>query len=181
MLIYFVAEFLWQDNSNSSITAGQCPCKLYASGRQCTKCKTGYYFLTSGNAEGCIACECNSLGSKSGNISCDIATGQCTCKTNVERLKCSRCKTGFYGLSASKPEGCDACNCDPWGSTNPTCDVTTGQCTCKASTQARRCHACKSGYYGLTSAGCKTCKCNVDGTDPGVLISTETTFISFIK
>ena len=147
--------------------AGQCPCKRYTTGRQCNRCTDGYYFLTAGNPDGCIACECNSAGILSGNITCDIATGQCNCKVNVYGLKCGRCRPGFYGLSASNSEGCTACNCDPWGSTGGICIESTGQCPCKSSTQGLRCHQCKDGYYSLISSGCQACRCNVGGTDPG--------------
>ena len=157
-----------QDGTNSSVLAGQCPCKRYAEGRQCTKCKSGYYYLTSGNRDGCIACECNPAGIANGNISCHILTGQCNCKTNVYTLKCSRCKSGFYGLSSSNVEGCSACNCDPWGSTGTVCSAETGQCPCKSSTQGRRCHQCKDGFHTLTATGCQQCRCNADGTDPGL-------------
>eukprot|EP00794_Sanderia_malayensis_P020024 gene20024-21985_t len=161
-----------RDDSNSSVVAGQCLCKRFAAGRQCLQCKNGYYYLRSSHPDGCIPCECNTLGTQGGSVSCDIVTGQCTCKANVQpgSTKCSTCRTGFYGLSGSNPDGCTACNCDPWGSSDTTtCDAITGQCTCKATTEGRRCHTCRNGYFGMTQSGCQQCRCNVDGTDPAKL------------
>lgn len=160
-------SFRLKDGSDPSIVAGQCSCKIYAAGRQCDKCKDGYYHLTAANPEGCVQCECNVAGILNGNITCHIATGQCNCKANVFRLKCSRCKPGFYGLSASKVEGCNSCSCDPWGSTEGRCNENTGQCSCKPSTTGLRCNQCKDGYHSLSSTGCQLCRCNIDGTDPG--------------
>lgn len=35
-----------------------------------------------------------------------MVAGQCRCKANVEGPRCDKCKTGFFGLSADNPQGC---------------------------------------------------------------------------
>lgn len=60
-----------------------------------------------------LACNCDSDGSVNGGV-CDgyddptvgMIAGQCRCKENVEGHRCDRCKSGFFGLSASDPQGC---------------------------------------------------------------------------
>lgn len=59
------------------------------------------------------ACDCDPDGSQNGGM-CDSHTdpslgtvgGQCRCKANVEGPRCDKCKTGFFGLSADNPQGC---------------------------------------------------------------------------
>lgn len=60
-----------------------------------------------------IACDCDPDGSENGGM-CDSHTdatlglvgGQCRCKVNVDGPRCDKCKTGFFGLSADNPQGC---------------------------------------------------------------------------
>lgn len=60
-----------------------------------------------------IACDCDPDGSQNGGM-CDSHTdtslglvgGQCRCKVNVDGPRCDKCKTGFFGLSADNPQGC---------------------------------------------------------------------------
>ena len=40
-----------------------------------------------------------------------------------------RCIPDHWKIASG--EGCDACDCDPVGSTNATCNVYDGQCQCK--------------------------------------------------
>lgn len=35
-----------------------------------------------------------------------LVAGQCRCKLHVDGARCDRCKTGFFGLSADNPQGC---------------------------------------------------------------------------
>ena len=59
--------------------------------------------------------------------------GQCSCKENVNGLKCNLCKPGFFNLSEANPQGCQTCGCSVAGSqeTFQTCDAMSGQCVCK--------------------------------------------------
>lgn len=59
------------------------------------------------------ACDCDPDGSQDGGT-CDshtdsalgLVAGRCRCKLNVGGARCDRCKTGFFGLSADDPQGC---------------------------------------------------------------------------
>ena len=51
------------------------------------------YFFTN------IDCYCHPLGSNSSV--CESYGGQCPCKPGVEGRDCSRCKPGFYNLTAT--------------------------------------------------------------------------------
>lgn len=63
--------------------------------------------------------------------------GQCPCKDAVTGRQCSDCLPGWFGLSASNPNGCMPCNCSDLGviktSTGAifSCNQHTGQCQCK--------------------------------------------------
>ena len=46
-----------QDDSNSSVLAGQCDCKVNTMGRQCNMCKHGFYDLQASHEAGCIPCK----------------------------------------------------------------------------------------------------------------------------
>lgn len=61
------------------------------------------------------ACDCDPDGSLNGGI-CDghdepslgMVAGQCRCKDHVEGPRCDKCKSGFFGLSAENPRGCQS-------------------------------------------------------------------------
>ena len=72
-----------QDDSNSSVLAGQCDCKVNTVGRQCNMCKDGFYNLSASHPNGCIPCGCILDGTKNRNSSCHTTTGQCDCKDRV--------------------------------------------------------------------------------------------------
>ena len=46
---------------------------------------------------GCEECYCDSVGSY--NSSCDVASGQCYCKSGVSGLKCDQCMPHYYAFS----------------------------------------------------------------------------------
>ncbi|XP_078377377.1 uncharacterized protein LOC144660589 isoform X2 [Oculina patagonica] len=82
--------------SNSSICeeyGGQCSCKPGVGGRDCSRCKPGFYNLTQ---SGCTPCGCQ------GSINiCEEYGGQCWCAPGVGGRDCSRCKPGFYNRTQS--------------------------------------------------------------------------------
>ena len=51
-------------------------------------------------------------------------------------------------MTMDNTNGCDACDCDPGGSTSFVCDVTTGACSCRANIEGRRCNETTSTNYG---------------------------------
>lgn len=59
------------------------------------------------------ACLCNLAGTEddglceSSNFDMNITAGQCHCKKNVIGLKCDECKSGFWNLDESNPDGCE--------------------------------------------------------------------------
>lgn len=154
-----------KDDSTTGILAGQCKCKAFVNGRQCTECKIGYFKLSSTNLDGCSECSCTLAGTVNNDASCHISSGQCNCKINVIGAKCTNCKFGYYGLTSANPLGCSPCNCNPLGADlAASCHVTTGQCVCKDRYEGRACDRCKQGYYGPT---CQVCSCFPPGTEGG--------------
>ena len=110
---------------------GQCDCKSNVDNntRACDQCKFNTANITSGDVDGCTACACISDG-----ITQCMDDLTCQCKANVERDsgRCSKCLPNFYGIEDSN--GCMPCGCNEVGTNEArlgTCDMTTGQCTCK--------------------------------------------------
>ncbi|XP_043229158.1 laminin subunit alpha-2-like isoform X2 [Amphibalanus amphitrite] len=61
------------------------------------------------------------------------------------------------------------CRCNKLGSTDSTCDIITGACTCKPGVVGQQCDRCQEGYFGLESgAGCRPCDCDPEGSSPAV-------------
>ena len=55
-----------------------------------------------------LGCGCDVAGSQiSANGSCNATTGQCSCKENVEGVKCNTCKATFFNLQTANPVGCE--------------------------------------------------------------------------
>ncbi|KTG04379.1 hypothetical protein cypCar_00038956, partial [Cyprinus carpio] len=59
-------------------------------------------------AAGCRPCSCNPAGSTQ---ECDVQTGRCQCKENVDGFNCDRCKLGYFNLDPQNPQGCTPCFC----------------------------------------------------------------------
>ncbi len=56
-----------------------------------------------------------------------------------------------------------ACNCSAAGTSDGFCDLTTGQCSCKANTEGRYCSQCIQGTFNLQASnpsGCQPCYCS---------------------
>lgn len=135
------------NNEICQMFGGQCDCKENVIGRQCNRCKTGYFGFPD-----CQKCDC-----PTGN--CDDVTGECfdpPCSTK------SVCHDGCFGFH--QMFGCEDCNCNLDGTIdrNSTCDKETGQCMCRQSMDGRKCDRCKNGYYDYPL--CNICDCHEEGT-----------------
>ena len=89
--------------------------------------------------------------SSEGIAACDVASGQCVCKSNAVRRACDACAFGYFNLSAANPSGCTACGCSALGTAaDSVCDAGSGQCV--------------SGFYEDDTGMCVSCGCNASGT-----------------
>uniref|UniRef100_H2Z3S5 Laminin subunit gamma-1 n=1 Tax=Ciona savignyi TaxID=51511 RepID=H2Z3S5_CIOSA len=127
---------------------GQCDCLPNVEGRSCSRCRSGFWNLQSGN--GCDACGCHSIGSSTGE--CDQDSGQCACLPGVGGQRCDQCLPNYYALSR---QGCTACNCNPDGSTSLQCGED-GRCICKEGVLGVKCDQCQENYYDIAN-GCIEC------------------------
>uniref|UniRef100_A0A3B5MY42 Laminin EGF-like domain-containing protein n=1 Tax=Xiphophorus couchianus TaxID=32473 RepID=A0A3B5MY42_9TELE len=82
---------------------GACDCQDNTAGLSCERCKDGFYGdATQGAAGDCRPCNCNPIGSTSGD--CDIDSGQCECQPGVAGQHCDRCEVNFFGTGQG--QGC---------------------------------------------------------------------------
>uniref|UniRef100_A0A3Q3G6X1 Laminin subunit beta-2 n=1 Tax=Labrus bergylta TaxID=56723 RepID=A0A3Q3G6X1_9LABR len=152
-------------------------CQHNTMGRNCEMCKPFYYkdpVKDIRDPRVCIACDCDPDGSENGGM-CDSHTdpslgmvgGQCRCKQNVEGPRCDKCKSGYFGLSADSPQGCQPCRCDHRGtvSGNSQCDPVSGDCFCKRLVTGRSCDQCLPEHWALSHDlnGCRGCECDIGG------------------
>ncbi|XP_068120602.1 laminin subunit alpha-5 [Hyperolius riggenbachi] len=134
---------------------GQCTCRTNVIGRDCSRCATGFWGFPD-----CRPCEC-------GSRLCDEVTGQCICPPRTVKPDCTACQPQTFGCHPLV--GCEECDCSRIGLQNvtePSCDIETGQCTCKPNIMGRRCEKCAPGFYGYPN--CKSCDCNRAGTEASI-------------
>lgn len=71
-------------------------CKTGVFGRQCDKCRSGYFNFTE---NGCQYCHCNPYGAlEEGH--CDSVTGKCECLPNVDGNMCEKCADGYFNITS---------------------------------------------------------------------------------
>ncbi|KAH9496442.1 hypothetical protein Btru_010839 [Bulinus truncatus] len=144
--------------SCSGQNGATCNCLNNTAGQQCSSCLPLYNNQPwqMGNKT-CQECSCNGHAS-----SCvyDLVKGRgvCNCTDNTAGDRCDTCAPGYYvnpnnrNSTAPSEPFCLACSCNPAG-TNPaasnTCDVLTGQCTCKPRVTQRDCSQCLDTFWGL--------------------------------
>ncbi|KAL3869382.1 hypothetical protein ACJMK2_042067 [Sinanodonta woodiana] len=116
-----------------------CECKERVMGRFCDICKPGYWNLNRNNLLGCDECTCSEAGTIARMNLCNMVTGQCMCKVDVNGKNCDRCRDGYYNLQNTNLYGCVGCDCDIGGSMHGVCNKETGQCVCKPRVGGRRC------------------------------------------
>uniref|UniRef100_A0A8C5BTH4 Laminin, beta 2 (laminin S) n=1 Tax=Gadus morhua TaxID=8049 RepID=A0A8C5BTH4_GADMO len=169
-----MAVFLATGNVSGGVCDG---CLHNTMGRSCDLCEPFYYrdpLRDVRDPQVCTACDCDPDGSQNGGL-CDGHTdrsqgtvgGQCRCKAHVEGPRCDRCRTGFFGLSADDPQGCQPCRCDPRGTVSgrSQCDPVSGDCFCKRLVTGRGCDQCLPEHWALSHDlnGCRACDCDVGG------------------
>lgn len=96
--------------ADCELRSGNCTCLEKYTGRKCDSCQLGFF-----NFPTCEQCGCSKLGSqpascRENDCACE-ETGQCRCKENVDKLKCTECKANSFGLEESNPKGCTKCFC----------------------------------------------------------------------
>ncbi|KAL2090507.1 hypothetical protein ACEWY4_012770 [Coilia grayii] len=138
-------------------------CLHHTTGPNCERCAPNYFPNPSSRMDrpdACLRCSCSAAGSEDGG-QCGHNGGQCRCKANVEGPNCDRCRSGYYGLSASNPLGCSKCDCSVAGSLHGSCDPVTGQCPCRPHVHGVNCDRCATGFWNPNSpSGCQPCDCH---------------------
>nr|XP_015824217.2 laminin subunit beta-2 isoform X1 [Nothobranchius furzeri] len=164
--------------STGRASGGVCDdCQDNTMGRSCEMCKPFYYKDPTRDIRDpqvCRACDCDPDGSQNGgmcdthsDLSLGMVAGQCRCKANVEGPRCDKCKSGFFGLSLTNPQGCEPCRCDRRGTVfgGSPCDPFSGDCICKRLVTGRSCDQCLPDHWGLSHdpSGCRGCECDIGG------------------
>uniref|UniRef100_A0A3P8X1D7 Laminin subunit beta 4 n=1 Tax=Cynoglossus semilaevis TaxID=244447 RepID=A0A3P8X1D7_CYNSE len=94
--------------ATGGVSGGVCDdCGHQRAGPQCERCRPFFYkdpLRDMNDPHACIPCECSAEGSRSSE--CDVLSGQCVCKENVEGRRCDRCKPGFFNMRREDPDGC---------------------------------------------------------------------------
>ncbi|KAM4795742.1 laminin subunit beta-3 [Rhinophrynus dorsalis] len=151
--------------ASGRVSGGVCEdCRDGTTGRNCERCRNDYYRKPNrdmNHRDACISCDCDPEGSVL-SASCDSMTGRCNCKENVGGERCDQCKPGYYLLSASNPQGCTKCACNPQGTQrDQQCDSETGHCRCLPNVIGQQCDQCATHYWNLASGrGCERCGCH---------------------
>nr|XP_033815617.1 laminin subunit beta-4 isoform X2 [Geotrypetes seraphini] len=173
--------------ANNGTSGGVCEdCQHHTMGHQCEQCEPFYYQEPTRNIadlNACISCDCdpegtmhNGICQSHADLSLGLAAGSCPCKENVEGIRCDICKSGYFGLSANDPLGCQPCHCNRMGSLQTTvCDPATGECLCQRFARGVHCDQCFPGFWGLgsTSFGCSPCDCDIGGAHSDLCSPTD--------
>lgn len=123
-----------------SVPAGElCQCKERVEGRICDKCRPLYWNLNITNPDGCEECDCFTDGTIGALDTCDIKSGQCSCKNNIQGRRCTECTDGTFDLFGSSLFGCKPCDCDVGGAASQVCNKLTGECRCHPRITGRDC------------------------------------------
>ncbi|CAF1272511.1 unnamed protein product [Adineta steineri] len=126
-----------------------CLCKQNVEGRQCDRCKEGFWNMKTSNPLGCESCDCSDSGTIAHLNTCDSTSGQCPCKLTTQNstVRCDVCADGYYSLARNNVFGCEPCRCSLGGSLHSICDKQTGQCVCRPSIVGRECNQPALGHF----------------------------------
>jgi laminin, alpha 3/5 len=123
-----------------SVPAGElCQCKERVQGRICDQCRPLYWNLNASNPDGCEECDCFTDGTIGTLDTCEIKSGQCSCKQNVQGRRCNECTDGTFDLFGASLYGCKPCDCDIGGAASGICHKNTGECRCHPRITGRDC------------------------------------------
>ncbi|XP_035226040.1 basement membrane-specific heparan sulfate proteoglycan core protein-like isoform X3 [Stegodyphus dumicola] len=153
-------------------STGEClNCRHNSEGRQCERCKRGYYGnARQGTPGDCQPCPCPLITTpnqfsptcildKDDQVTCDA------CPIGYEGRRCERCGPGYDGNPNIPGGSCrvrGGLQCDPVGSLTPDPSRTTGLCQCKPYVTGARCDQCKPRTFHLnpeSPLGCIDCFC----------------------
>lgn len=92
----------------------------------------------------CCAVECNCNAQGSLDNFCDLISGDCLCRSNINSRTCDRCHSGMYQFPR-----CVSCRCNAHAAE---CEDATGVCIdCKDNTRGDNCDSCVDGKLAVCS------------------------------
>ena len=125
-------------NGTTCSNEGQCLCQDRIEGKQCNRCKDGFYGFPN-----CKTCQCDEDGSL--NNICNKSDGICrSCIPRVKGTFCEECQVNHCDFPT-----CKACKCNPKGSKNEACNVLSCDCDCKQHVIGQKCDRCQWQFYGF--------------------------------
>ncbi|XP_036905830.1 laminin subunit beta-1-like [Sturnira hondurensis] len=74
-------------------SSGACYCKLFVSGRDCSRCLPEFWGLSSDSA-GCRLCDCDFRGADSNR--CSAGEGICLCRPHLHGHHCRELQSGYF-------------------------------------------------------------------------------------
>lgn len=98
-----------------------------------------FIYKQSTNPDGCEDCDCLTDGTIGALDTCEIKSGQCSCKKFVGGRRCTECIDGTFDLFGTSLFGCKPCGCDIGGSASPVCNKMNGECRCHPRISSRDC------------------------------------------
>ncbi|KAH9488652.1 Basement membrane-specific heparan sulfate proteoglycan core protein, partial [Bulinus truncatus] len=97
---------------DGEVTCTACPAGH--TGRRCERCAPGYQGNPMRPGDYCkpinVSCVCDGRGTVPNTV-CDPDTKQCQCKNNVQGVRCSSCRPGYFNLNRDLETGCMKCFC----------------------------------------------------------------------
>ncbi|KAI8787320.1 laminin subunit alpha-1 [Biomphalaria glabrata] len=159
---------------------GRClGCRHNTMGDRCDRCLPGFYGDPRyGTPEDCKPCACPLVNGnnffaercEARPTTVDRSAYVClNCRPGYTGARCEMCELGYFGNPAVPGGSCRRCNCG--GAVDldhpGVCNNITGRCNiCTNNTEGDFCEKCKSGYYGVATAGdCKGCDCHPLGSN----------------